>query len=150
MNGMRGLFVIGSVGLLGAMLVDAAAVVGRHIGVPLLGSIELAEACVVLMASASLVATTLERGHASVHIFTERLRPRAKERLQRVTSLLSAAFFALILAGSVIVAGDLWHGDERSELLEIPIAPLRLFWCLSAAGVVATFIAQAVSRRSSS
>ena len=139
---------IGSIGLLGAMLVDAAAVIGRHIHVPLLGSIELSEACIVLMASASLVSTTLERGHASVHIVTERVAAPVREGLRRISETCSALFFGVLLLGSVIVVSDLWHGHERSELLGIPIAPLRLLFCASAGFVAVSFIASASARRS--
>jgi TRAP-type C4-dicarboxylate transport system permease small subunit len=137
-------FVLGAVGLLGAMLIDASAVVGRHLGVPLLGSIELVESCVVWMASASLVGTTLGRGHASVHILTQQLSAAGRARMQRVSDGLSAVFFAALALGSIVVARDLWGGDERTELLGLPLAPLRVLWCASASGIVALFIAAAV------
>jgi TRAP-type C4-dicarboxylate transport system permease small subunit len=140
----RASFVLGAVGLLGAMLIDASAVVGRHLGVPLLGSIELVESCVVLMASASLVGTTLGQGHASVHILTEQLSASGRARMRRVSDLLSAVFFAALAIGSLMVARDLWGGDERTELLGLPLAPLRALWCASAVGIVALFIAAAV------
>ena len=63
-------FVLGSIGLLGAMSIDALAVLGRHLGLPLLGSIELVQACVVLMGSSALVGTTVRHGHASVQLIT--------------------------------------------------------------------------------
>ncbi|HKU42922.1 MAG TPA: TRAP transporter small permease subunit [Polyangiales bacterium] len=141
-------FWVGSAGLLGAMLIDSAAVLGRHLGVPLLGSIELVQACIVWMASASLVGTTLERGHASVHILTERLAAPRRAALRRAADLASALFFAFIAVGSGWLLLDLWHGAEQSELLGIPIAPLRVLWCASAAGVVASFTAQALARQS--
>jgi TRAP-type C4-dicarboxylate transport system permease small subunit len=137
-------FLLGAVGLLSAMLIDAGAVIGRHLGVPLLGSIELVESCVVLMASASLVGTTLGQGHASVHILTERLSAAGRARMRRASDGLSAAFFAVLAIGSMIVARDLWGGDERTELLGLPLAPLRALWCASAVGIVALFIAAAV------
>jgi TRAP-type transport system small permease protein len=143
----RASFVLGAIGLLGAMVIDTLAVAGRHLAMPVLGSIELVEACVVLMASASLVGTTLEGGHASVHILTERLPPSATIAVERVSNALSAGFFALLAIGSLIVARDLWGGDERTELLGLPLAPLRALWCLSAAGVVALFAAAALRRR---
>jgi TRAP-type C4-dicarboxylate transport system permease small subunit len=137
-------FVLGAFGLLGAMSIDAGAVVGRHLGVPLLGSIELVESCVVLMASASLVGTTLERGHASVHILTQQLSAAGSVRLQRASDLLSAVFFAVLAIGSSIVARDLWGGDERTELLGLALAPLRLLWCASAFGIAGAFVAAAI------
>jgi TRAP-type C4-dicarboxylate transport system permease small subunit len=137
-------FGLGAFGLLGAMLIDSGAVVGRHLGLPLLGSIELVEACVVLMASASLVGTTLEKGHASVHILTQRLSAAGRARLQRAADLLSALFFASLALGSLVVASDLWGGDERTELLGLPLMPLRALWCVSAIGIVALLLAAAV------
>jgi TRAP-type C4-dicarboxylate transport system permease small subunit len=144
----RASIAVGSVALLGVMLVDFAAVIGRHTGVPLLGSLELSELFIVCMASASLVITTFERGHASVHILTERLGARTRGVLRRATDALCAAFFVAILVGSVMVIGDLWNGDERSELLQIPILPLRVLFCACAVALVVAFIAQAASQRS--
>jgi TRAP-type transport system small permease protein len=140
----RASFGLGAFGLLGAMLIDSSAVLGRHLGMPVLGSIELVEACVVLMASASLVGTTLGSGHASVHILTEQLSAAGRARLQRVSDLLSALFFGVLALGSLVIARDLWGGDERTELLGLPLSPLRALWCVSAIGIVALFISAAV------
>ena len=135
-------FAIGSLGLLGAMAVDFAAVVGRRSGVPLLGSIELSELCIVCMASASLLGVTLDRGHASVHLLTERLAPRPKLAFARASDLLAAVFFASILGGSLLLLFDLWHGAEQSELLQLPIKPLRVVFCASLVGIVICFVAR--------
>jgi TRAP-type C4-dicarboxylate transport system permease small subunit len=132
-------FAIGALGLLGAMLVDFIAVVGRRSGVPLLGSIELSELCIVCMASASLLSVTLERGHASVHLLTERLAERPKRMFARASDALSGLFFAFVLGGSGLLLLELWHGAEHSELLGLPIAPLRAIWCASLAGIVICF-----------
>lgn len=139
--------VAGSIGLLGIMVIDSAAVIGRHIGVPLLGSIELCEALIVVMASASLIGTTLERGHASVHILTERLGEHTRRWLRRATDLSSAFFCATIAVGSAWIAVELWGSDEQSELLGIPLGPLRLLLCVSAVGLVLAFVTQALARR---
>jgi TRAP-type C4-dicarboxylate transport system permease small subunit len=140
-------FMIGALGLLGVMLLDFAAVVGRHAGVPLLGSIELSEWCVVCMASASLLGTTLERGHASVHVLIEHIGDHPKRLLLRAANGLSALFFAFVLAGSLWLINELWRGDERSELLGLPIFPMRAIWCAAVAGMVACFAMRAFGRR---
>jgi TRAP-type transport system small permease protein len=140
-------FAIGSFGLLGAMLVDFAAVIGRRSGVPLLGSIELSEVCIVCMASASLLGVTLEKGHASVHLLTERLSERPKLAFARASEALAALFFAFILGGSGILVFELWHGAEESELLGLPILPLRILWCASLIGIVLCFSLRALTRR---
>jgi TRAP-type C4-dicarboxylate transport system permease small subunit len=139
-------FAIGSLGLLGAMAIDFTAVIGRRSGIPLLGSIELSELCIVCMASASLLGVTLERGHASVHLLTERLSARPKLAFARASDLLSAVFFAFILGGSILIVVELWHGAEQSELLQLPIMPLRVIWCASLIGIVLCFIARVFKR----
>lgn len=151
MNALVGLlsrlaFAVGAFGLLGAMSVDFAAVLGRHLGLPLLGSIELSEVCIVCMASAAVLGSTLERGHASVHLLIERLGARAKRGLARVADLLSALFFGFCLVGSLLLVAELWHGAEQSELLGLPIMPLRVLWCAALAGIVVCFAARAFAR----
>ena len=108
------------------------AVIGRGLGVPLLGSIELIQACVVLAASASLVGATLGASHATMHVLVEQLRPRVRRALSRTAQWLSALFFAWLSAGSIWVAAELSSGLESTELLRLPIAPLRWFFCASA------------------
>ena len=140
-------FAVGSLGLLGAMLVDFAAVIGRRSGVPLLGSIELSEVCIVCMASASLLGVTLDRGHASVHLLTERLAERPKRAFARASDALSAVFFAFILGGSALLAFELWNGSEQSELLGVPIVPLRVIFCASLTGITICFVVRAFARK---
>lgn len=124
-------FVIGSAALLIAMAADSIAVVGRHIGLPFLGSIEIVQTCIVIAASSAMVGATLGRKHAEVHILTERLSPRARSLLRRVANALGVVFFGCLLTGSVILVHDLWGGHERTELLHLPLTPLRMFWCAS-------------------
>jgi TRAP-type transport system small permease protein len=140
-------FAAGCTGLLLAMLVDASAVFGRHLGLPLRGSIEVMRACVVVFASSALVGTSLAHGHASVHMLTEHLPSTPRRWLQRTAALASALFFGVLALGSCVVVRDLWHGPETSELLQLPLMPLRLFWCASALTVVLLFTATAFARR---
>ncbi len=144
---VRASFLLGSVGLLLAMGFDVAAVIGRGIGVPLLGSIELIQACVVLAASSSLVGATLGGSHATMHVLVERLRPGVRDALSRTAQLLSALFFAWLAAGSIWVASELWPGRESTELLRLPIAPLRWFFCASALLAALLFGAYALRPR---
>jgi TRAP-type transport system small permease protein len=146
---VRASFALGAAGLLLAMAIDALAVSGRLLGRPLLGSIELSQCCVVLFASAALVGTTLQRGHASVHLLTERLPARARRWFQRSSQLLSALFFVALALGSLIVLGDLWRGGETTELLGLPLKPLRLVWCTSALLIVVLFVSESFSHGSS-
>jgi TRAP-type C4-dicarboxylate transport system permease small subunit len=127
MNQRRGpIFYVGATALLAAMGIDTLAVIGRHIGVSLLGSIELVQAAMLLASSAALVAATLQRQHASVHLLIDRLPPRLRRAARVLGLLLSIVFFACGVAGSVWIATDMWGAHEASDLLKIPYAPLRI------------------------
>jgi TRAP-type C4-dicarboxylate transport system permease small subunit len=94
----------------------------------------------LIAGSASIVASTLARKHASVHLLTGRLPSRARATLARCSSALGALFFAALAVGAVWIAADEWHGHEQSELLGLPYAPLRIVSIaalLGAAGLLA-------------
>jgi len=142
----RGPFVLGSAGLVVAAAADAFAVAGRHLGFRFIGSIELVQAAVVCLACAAMLVATLEHGHASVHVFTDRLGQIAKARLARIAGLLSAAAFLAIAVGSVWVLAELWRGYEQTELLHLPLRWLRLLWIVFALLIAGAFAFAALRR----
>jgi TRAP-type C4-dicarboxylate transport system permease small subunit len=123
----RIVFVTGSVALLIAMSSDAIAVAGRHIGIPLLGSIEIVQAAASVAGASAIVGATLVGAHASIHILTDRVSFPAKRMLSIAANALAFLFFAIVAFGCGWVAWDLHAGQEQSELLALPILPLRLF-----------------------
>ena len=139
-------YLLGSAGLLGATAADSLAVAGRHTGWHLLGSIELVQAAVVVLASAGMLAVTIGGGHASVHMVTERLSQRSAERLHRLAHLLSALVFLVLAAGSVWLLAELWDGHEQTELLHIPLRWLRLLWIVFAVLIAGYFFRNAFRR----
>jgi TRAP-type C4-dicarboxylate transport system permease small subunit len=126
-------FIVGGASLLLAMATDFVSVVSRHVGLQVLGAIEIVEYCIVGAISSALVIATLGGGHAAVHLLTERLRDGPRRVLARLSDLLSALCFFGFLAGDAWLAADVWNRDERSDLLGLPIAPARILWCLSLA-----------------
>lgn len=136
-------FVVGCCGLLLATAADAIAVLGRHAGFPLLGAIEVVQAAIVLIAASSLVSVTLARGHAGVHILTERLKPGPRRRLAILADIAAALTVTVLVIGSAMILGDLWNGYERSELLHIPLRLLRLLITLALVVVGIAFAGQA-------
>ena len=123
---MKPIFYVGALALLSAMVVDTLAVIGRHVGVNLLGSIEWVQAAMLLASSAALVAATLGSQHASVHLLIDRMTPRWRRVATLCGMALSIVFFLCLAAGSLWIAHDLWGAREASDLLHIPFAPLRL------------------------
>lgn len=140
-------FYIGSAGLLLATAADSIAVLGRHTGFALLGAIEIVQAAIVLIAASSMVGVTLARGHAAVHILTDRLAPRRRDLLARAANLLGAIAVLLLAIGSVILLSDLWNGHERSELLHIPLRWFRLLMIVALAFVALLFVRHAFAGR---
>ena len=122
--------------LLGAVAVDALAMIGRRISVPLIGSIEIVEALVLVAACGGLIVATLERAHARVSILLKRLPPDWQTGARRLHAFAAVLFFAALLIGSAWIAADLWGGHEESELLRIPYWPLRAIVLLAFAGLL--------------
>lgn len=138
---------LGSVGLLVATGADSLAVLGRHTGFHLLGSIEIVQSAVVLIASSAMVVATLVGSHAAVHIVTERLRTATRQRLAIIAAAISALTFAILAAGSIWLLADLWDGYEQTELLAIPLRWLRLLWIVASLFIVALLVRDAARRR---
>jgi TRAP-type C4-dicarboxylate transport system permease small subunit len=137
-------FYAGAVGLCGAMAVVFAAVVGRRLGHPIPGATEIVQGFIVLAASSALIAATLAGSHAAVHLVTERLPPTPRRWLARLADLLGAVLFAALCAGGLWILHDTWGGDEASDLLGLPIAPLRLLWAVGTGAASAIFLVRAV------
>lgn len=118
---------IGGVALLLATLTDSVAVVGRYVGLPLRGSIELMQAIVLVAAASGLSLATLAANHARVKLVVDRLKGGLRNIADRISDLATALFFVALLAGSGWIALDLWGAHERSELLGIPWWLIRLY-----------------------
>lgn len=143
----RWLVVVGGLALFLAMATDAAAVIGRHVGLPLRGSIELVQGFVLVSGSLAMVLATVAGEHARVHLLVDRVPDRMKALLRRVGLLCGALFFAALLTASFLIARDVWAGYEESELLHVPYRPLRVLAVLAMAGVVLLFLKQAFTER---
>jgi len=138
--GEKCLFYLGATALLFAMGVDTIAVLGRHIGLPLWGSIEMVQAAILIAASSAILSATLAKKHVKVRILTDRLKGRPRIWLEHLQSLFSALFFCLLTAGSIWIFLDLRNGYEESEVLHIPYAPLRIICIISMLAVMLNFL----------
>lgn len=143
----KAIILIGGVALLGATVTDSVAVIGRHIGLPLRGSIELVQLFVLVAGSLALLVATADQAHAKVHLVVDRMGDAGKSALARLSGLLGAVFFAGLLAGSLWLMADLWSGHEQSELLGISWRMMRLFANLALLATIAVLLGQAVRGR---
>jgi TRAP-type C4-dicarboxylate transport system permease small subunit len=133
------LFYIGAAGLLLAMTVETVAVLGRHLGVPFLGALEIIQTAILLTASSAMVSATLNRAHASVTLLTDRLGPSAQRVLRGFANLLAAVFFVGLAAGTLWLAIDTWNEFEQTELMHVPLRPLRIVSFAAAAAIALIF-----------
>ena len=132
----RWLFYLGAAALLFAMAADTIAVLGRHVGLPLWGSIELVRAAILVASSTAILSATLAKKHARVRILVDRLKGRSWMWLQRIEAVLFTLFFCVLTVGSIWIFLDQRGGFEESEILHIPYAPLRIVCIVSLLGVV--------------
>ena len=137
---------IGGLALLAATLTDTVAVIGRHVGLPLAGSIELMQAAILVSAAVGLVVATAERTHARVRLVVDRLTASWRGAADRFSDLLTLLFVLALLVGSGWIAVDLWAGHEQSELLGVPWALLRLVANVCLLAVCAILVRQIVRR----
>ena len=140
----RASFWLGGAALFLAMAMDFVSVVVRHLGLRVVGSVEIIQLCIVAAISSAMVLATASGSHAAVHLLTTRLSPRLREAFQRGADLMTSVTFAILLAGDAWILVDLWPLDERSDLLGLPFAPARLLWCLSLAFAAALALAAAI------
>lgn len=135
---------LGGIALLAAALLETISVIGRHIGLPFHGSIELIQAAVLVAGSVALVIATARGSHARVRLLLDRLPAGARLAGERACAAAVALAFLLVFAGSVWIAVDLWNGHERSELIGVPWRALRLFanFCLPMAAIAAVWPAR--------
>ena len=117
---------IGGIALLAATAIDTVAVIGRHIGLPLGGSIELMQAAVLVSGALGIVISTLDDAHARVRLVVDRMPERWRALADRASDALTLLFVLALLAGSAWIAVDQFSGHEESELLGVPWWALRL------------------------
>lgn len=141
------LMAAGSVGLVGAALTDLAAVAGRHMGTPVMGSIEVSQAFVIVMAACSIACASLSGSHASVDLVFTRMPAWAQRLAMRANSIAAFAFVALLVAASVWILAEHWNAGERTEFFHIPLKWFRLFWIVMASIAALAFLRDALRRR---
>jgi len=137
---------IGGAALVFATVINTLGVLGRHIGMPIHGVIELVQVGVLVAGSVALVVATAVGAHARVNLVLDRLSERGRDWFRRGALLASAAFFAALLTGSGWIAADLWHAQEVSEVLELPWQALRLIALAALASALGIVLLQAVGK----
>jgi TRAP-type C4-dicarboxylate transport system permease small subunit len=137
---------IGGVALLAATAVDTLAALGRYLGLPLRGSIELIQPPILVAGMLAILLATMAGASARVRLLVDRLPPRSAAFVDRIDELLVAVFFGALLVGAGWIAADLWAGHEVSEIVGVSWRWLRLAANLLLAAIVAAALRRAFGR----
>lgn len=140
---------IGGLALLVACATDVLAVIGRHVGIPVRGSIELVQASVLVAGGVALIIATQVGSHARVHLVIDRIGLDWRQRINRASALLGALFITCTLIGCLWISVDLWNSQEVSELLGLPYRVLRLIANLCLLLVAIAWLRKAFERKPS-
>src|SRR5687768_7696427 len=128
------LLLLGTVGMIAAMLVGVADVVGTEFfGRPLLGTLEFTESTMVLVVFGALAFAQERRAHIRVELLYGFAGPRGKSFMEAVTHIVALIFFGLVAWQGL---GELFYSWEMKEAtmvsVRFPLYPARFFLLLGA------------------
>lgn len=129
------LLLLGTVGMIAAMLVGVADVVGTEfLGRPVLGTLEFTESTMVLVVFGALAYAQERRAHIRVELLYSYAGPRGKSFMEVVTHIVAFIFFALVAWQGY---GELLYSWEIKEStmgsVRFPLYPARVLLLLGVA-----------------
>ena len=137
------LLLVGTVGMIAAMLVGVADVVGTEFfGRPLLGTLEFTESTMVLVVFGALAYAQERRAHIRVELLYGQVGPRGKSFMEAVTHIVAFIFFALVAwMGYVELVYSLEIKESTMGSVRFPLYPARVLLLL---GVVLLLVRLAI------
>ena len=120
-SGMRTLLkLMGAACLVGMTFLTCADVVGRYLGHPIFGSVELVGFMATLAAALALPYTHEMRGHIGVEIFVQTLSEKTQTIIDVCTNFVALVLFAVVTWRMFLYAGTIRRSGEVSMSLEFP------------------------------
>jgi TRAP-type mannitol/chloroaromatic compound transport system permease small subunit len=121
------LLLLGTVGMISAMLVGVADVVGTEFfGRPLLGTLEFTESTMVLVVFGALAYAQERRAHIRVELLYSHVGPRGKSFMEAVTHIVAFLFFALMAWQGYVELVYSWEIMESTMgSVRFPLYPAR-------------------------
>lgn len=121
------LLLLGTVGMIAAMLVGVADVVGTEfLGRPLLGTLEFTESTMVLVVFGALAYAQERRAHIRVELLYSQVGPRGKSFMEAVTHIVAFIFFALVAWQGYVELLYSWELKEATMgSVRFPLYPAR-------------------------
>lgn len=129
------LLLLGTVGMIAAMLVGVADVVGTEfLGRPVLGTLEFTESTMVLVVFGALAYAQERRAHIRVELLYSHVGPRGKSFMEAVTHIVAFIFFALVAWQGYVELLYSWEIKESTMgSVRFPLYPARVVLLLGVA-----------------
>jgi TRAP-type C4-dicarboxylate transport system permease small subunit len=129
------LLLLGTVGMIAAMLVGVADVVGTEfLGRPVLGTLEFTESTMVLVVFGALAYAQERRAHIRVELLYSHVGPRGKSFMEAVTHIVAFLFFALVGWMGYVELLYSWEIKESTMgSVRFPLYPARVLLLLGVA-----------------
>lgn len=129
------LLLLGTVGMISAMLVGVADVVGTEfLGRPVLGTLEFTESTMVLVVFGALAYAQERRAHIRVELLYSQVGPRGKSFMEAVTHIVAFIFFALMAWQGYVELLYSWEIMESTMgSVRFPLYPARSLLLLGVA-----------------
>ena len=140
----------GASALIGTNVIVVLSVIGRHIAIPLPGSVEIVEMLIVVVASTSILYATVIYSHASAKLLIDRVGGFTKQLVESAGLVLGATFCLALTIGNGWLLYDYWSQYEVSPLLSIPIKPFRILVVLCLCLATLTLLKQLLEKNRNS
>jgi TRAP-type C4-dicarboxylate transport system permease small subunit len=129
------LLLLGTVGMIAAMLVGVADVVGTEfLGRPVLGTLEFTESTMVLVVFGALAYAQERRAHIRVELLYSFVGPSGKSFMEAVTHIVAFIFFALVAWQGYVELLYSWEIKESTMgSVRFPLYPARVLLLLGVA-----------------
>ncbi|MCP4690311.1 MAG: TRAP transporter small permease [Desulfobacterales bacterium] len=111
---------IGAICLVGMMALTCVDVVGRYLGHPIFGSVELVGYMAIIAVGAALPYTHQAKAHIGVEILTRLLSERVQTIIDICTGVASLVLFIIITWRMMVYAETMQNSGEVSMNLEFP------------------------------
>ena len=112
--------ILGAIALMGMTLLTCADVVGRYLGHPIFGSVEIVGFLATLAVALALPYTHEMKGHIGVEILVNTLSEKKQIMFDLITSCVSLILFAIVTWRMLRYAQTIRRSGEVSMNLEFP------------------------------
>jgi len=132
---------IGLIGLLVVAGVTCIDVIGsKAFLLPVPGSVDITGLAQIVAMSFAVAFTQIIGRHVRVEFFVGKLSPRAQGVINSFVSLLSLAFFVLIVWRSIVLGQTFQTGGQTSSTVSIPLYPFAYLIALASIPVCLVFL----------